>query len=124
LLASATVTNQYPLTGHFRYVTIPAITLQPGNYQIDGVSSTNNYTWNDTGFQTDTAITYVGNTWLSVENGAAPTFLNFVKNAVTDGFWGANLFLGAPIFVGSTIDTTQPYFLATALGSTLGDAGQ
>ena len=97
LLASATVDNTYPLVGHFRYVTVAPVTLAPGIYQVDGVSHGNNYTWNDAGFATDPAITYLNNYWYN--NPASPTFQTATKNDVTDGYWGADVFLGAPTFV-------------------------
>jgi hypothetical protein len=118
LLASATVTGTDTLTGHFRYATIPMITLLPGNYQIDGVSNADNYTWNDVGFSTSSSITYVGNTWTNVGIGGLPDFQNFVQNNVTDGYWGANLFLGQVAAL-APIDTSQPFFLATNLDVTV-----
>lgn len=99
LLASAVVDNSHPLTNFFRFVTIPEITLAPGFYQIVGVSNQDNYTWNTNGFATDPAIRYVANTWQSTGTGSQPFFMNFVQNDVRDGYWGPNLFLGAPTFV-------------------------
>lgn len=109
LLASATVTNIYPLTGHFRYVTIDPILLLAGfSYEVVGVSHSNNYTWNDPGFATDPAITIVGDgtgggttRWQS-DFGGGPIFLNYVNYAEIepDGFWGPNVFLGQPTFTG------------------------
>jgi Domain of unknown function (DUF4082)/PEP-CTERM motif len=101
LLASATVNNTYPEVGHFRYVTIATpVTLVAGQtYQIDGVSHSDNYTWNDTGFVTAPAINYLGNIW---QLGTAPTFqAGSLINDVTDGYWGPNLFLGQPTFTGN-----------------------
>lgn len=106
LLYSTTVTNIYPLTGHFRYVTIPAITLTAGvSYEVAGVSNSDNYTWNDPGFATDPAITILSdggsppNTdrWELI---GTPDFLNFTQADIPgqDGFWGPNIFLGAPVF--------------------------
>jgi hypothetical protein len=60
LLASAMVTNSYPLTGHFRYARITPINLIPGtSYEIAGVSNADNYTWNDPGFTVNPAISPV-----------------------------------------------------------------
>lgn len=118
LLANATVTGSDTLIGNFRYATIPTLTLLPGNYQIDGVSNTDNYTWNDTGFSTSSQIEYVGNTWTSVGLNGLPDFQNFVKNDVIDGYWGANLFLGQ-IATLTPIDTSQPFFLAANLDVTV-----
>ena len=96
-LASVTVDNTNPLTGHFRYDTISPITLIAGDYyQVDGVSNVDNYTWNDPGFATDPAITYLANTWTSNPIGA--DFQGFVQNDVSDGYWGPGLFLGAATF--------------------------
>lgn len=100
LLAQVTVDNTYALQGHFRFVTIAQQTLAPGEYLIAGVSDTNNYTWNNVGFTTDPNITYDDNRWFSTTSGASPTFNTSVQNDVTDGYWGPNLFLGAPIFAG------------------------
>ncbi len=122
LLASATVTNIYPLTGHFRYVTIPAITLTPGtSYEVAGVSNADNYTWNDPGFTVDPAITIISdgsvppNTdrWEQI---GTPDFLNFTRNDIPgqDGFWGPNIFLGTPVFA------PEPASLALLCISTAG----
>lgn len=100
LLASATVDNTYALTGHFRYVTVPTVTLTPGEYLVGGVSDTNNYTWNNVGFFTDPNITYDDNRWFTVGTGAAATFNTTVRNDVMDGYWGPNLFFGQPVFTG------------------------
>lgn len=99
LLASTIVTNAFPIFGHFRYVTIAPILLTLGDYQIAGVSNSDNYTWNDVGFFTDPKIQYLGNTWESDSNGTAD-FLSFVQNDVNDGIWGPNLFIGPPTFTG------------------------
>lgn len=104
LLATATVTNVYPLTGHFRYVTIAPITLTPGmSYEVAGVSNVDNYTWNDPGFAVDPAITLVSDMsgattrWQML---STPDFLNYINYAEIepDGFWGPNVFLGQPTF--------------------------
>jgi autotransporter-associated beta strand protein len=118
LLTSATVTDADTLIGHFRYATIPTITLLPGDYQIDGVSNSDNYTWDDVGFSTSSSILYVGNTWTSVGSGGLPDFQNFVKDDVVDGYWGANLLLGevAPL---TPIDSSEPFFLASDLDVTV-----
>src|SRR6478672_12292896 len=74
LLAQVTVDNTYAIQGHFRFVTIAPITLLPGDYLIDGISDTNNYTWNDVGFFTNPNITYGDNRWFLTTSGASPTF--------------------------------------------------
>jgi hypothetical protein len=105
LLASATVSNIYALTGHFRYVTIAPVNLIAGEtYQIDGVSHGDNYTWDDAGFSTDPSITYLSNSWTS------STVDAFQTNTQTDsdhGFHGPNLFLGAPVFTGNVPEPTS-----------------
>jgi hypothetical protein len=100
LLASATVTNIYPLKGHFRYVTITPIDLVPGtSYEVAGVSNADNYTWADPGFATDPAITILTTSgqaprWLSI---GTPDFLTgspFLDRGSDDGYWGPNVFFG------------------------------
>jgi hypothetical protein len=107
LLASTNVTNIYPLTGHFRYVTITPITLVAGtSYEVAGVSNVDNYTWADPGFALDPAISLISdggspaNTtrWLLT---GTPDFLNFIQTDLPgqDGYWGPNVFFGTPTFV-------------------------
>ncbi|MGH9408944.1 MAG: PEP-CTERM sorting domain-containing protein [Vicinamibacterales bacterium] len=103
LLASATVDNTYPLTGHFRYVTITPVDLLPGvSYEVAGVSHGDNYTWNDAGFSVDPDITLIPTDgqvgrWQTDTN---PDFLNYGQSDITgqDGFWGPDVFVGAPTF--------------------------
>lgn len=106
-IASAVVTNTYPLTGHFRYVTITPVTLQAGmSYEVAGVSFGDNYTWDDSGFTVNSDISLVsegGGTdrW---EQTGAPDFLT-PGNSQTDlngedGYWGPNVFVGQPTFTG------------------------
>jgi hypothetical protein len=120
LMATATVTNIYPLTGHFRYVTIDPLALIAGmSYEVVGVSHGNNYTWADPGFATDPALTIVGDgtgggtTRWQLASGSDPVFLNYVNyNEIeSDGFWGPNVFLGQPTFVG---DVPEPASIALA----------
>ena len=114
LLASATVDNTNPLVGHFRYVTVAPVVLTPGFYQIDGVSQNSEYTSNDFGFATDPALVYLDNLWY--QDPLGPTFQTGVQNDVADGYWGPNLFLGAPTF------TPEPMSLAL-LGAGLAGLG-
>lgn len=93
-ISSATVTNTYAVLGHFRYVTVPTLTLAPGDYLVSGVSVGDNYTWNDTGFVTDPSITYNDNRWILTGGAGTPDFVNFVRNDVSDGYWGPNVFFG------------------------------
>lgn len=103
LLVSATVTNLYPLNGHFRYVTISPITLLAGmSYEVAGVSATDNYTWNDAGFTVDSAISLIPlngqvGRW---QSGSTADFLNYGRTDLgsQDGYWGANVFVGSATF--------------------------
>ncbi len=118
MLASAVVTNTYPLLGHFRYVTIAPITLAPGTYEVAGVSFGDNYTWNDPGFSTDPSITYLpfSDVWQQI---STPDFLpagtNTSSEAESDGFWGPNLFLGAPTFTTSVPEPSSLALLGISL---------
>ncbi len=108
LLATATVTNIYPLNGHFRYVTISPVTLTPGDYEVSGVSHGDNYTWNDIGFHTDPSIVYpLSMTRWQLSGGNSPDFLNYVNNneIETDGFHGPNVYLGS---AGGFTGTPEP----------------
>jgi len=107
LLASTTVTNIYPLTGHFRYVTITPITLVAGDsYEVAGVSNSDNYTWDDPGYAVNPAISVLttsgqSSRWLS---SGSPGFLTgspFLDIPGEDGYWGPDVFLGTPTFTGS-----------------------
>lgn len=100
LLASATVTNIYPINGHFRYVTIAAVTLQAGHsYEVAGVSNQDNYTWNDPGFAVDPALTILttsgqASRWQSLSTPDFITGSGFLDLGGQDGYWGPNVFLG------------------------------
>jgi hypothetical protein len=104
LLASATVTNTDPLSGHFRYATISPISLVAGvSYEVAGVSNADSYTWDDPGFSVNPAITLVGDVygnttrwqWLNT-----PSFLNYINynEIFSNGLWGPNILLGSPRF--------------------------
>jgi len=104
LLASTTVTNVYPLTGHFRYVTIALINLIAGvSYEVAGVSNVDNYTWDDPGFAVNPALSILDTSgqesrWASL---STPDFLTGSGNLDIpgeDGIWGPNVFLGTPSF--------------------------
>lgn len=112
LIASATVDNTYPLLGHFRYVTIAPVLLQAGeSYEVAGVSHSTNYTWDDPGFGTDSAISLIalGGQVGRWQSGASPDFLNFGQADLggRDGYWGPNVFVGTPTFA-----TPEPASLA------------
>ncbi|MEF8747534.1 MAG: PEP-CTERM sorting domain-containing protein [Candidatus Accumulibacter propinquus] len=124
LLASATVDNTYALTGHFRYVTISSLLLEAGqSYEVVGVSHSNNYTWANAGFGTDSAISIVGdgvgtgNTRWESDSGSGPKFLNYVNygEIESDGFWGPNVFLGLPTFTGNVPEPSSVALLGLAL---------
>ena len=107
LLASTTVTNEYPLTGHFRYVTIAPITLLAGmSYEVAGVSNVDNYTWDDPGFATDSAITILDNSgqqsrWANLSTANFLTGSGNLDIPGKDGIWGPDIFLGTPSFTQS-----------------------
>jgi len=108
LLAQTDVTNSSTLfSAHFVFNQIPTITLLAGQtYVIEGVSNTDNYTWDDPGFQVYGPLTILGNNWI-FENG-----LNFngtfLINDVSDGYWGADFGL---------IPVSEPGSLLILLGS-------
>ncbi len=123
LLASVDVTNIYPLTGHFRYVTISPITLVAGqSYEVAGVSNVDNYTWNDPGFATDPSISIIplssGNPdrWELVGSPDFLTDANASSDAIADGIWGPNVFFGAPTFTGSVPEPSSLLMLLAGLG--------
>jgi len=100
LLASVTVSNIYPINGHFRYVTIDPITLVAGrSYLVAGVSNQDNYTWATTGFATDPAITILTTSgqaarWQSMSTPDFITGSGFLDRGSDDGYWGPNVFFG------------------------------
>ena len=104
LLASTNVTNIYPLTGHFRYVTIAPITLVAGmSYEVAGVSNVDNYTWDDPGFATDPSLTILDNSgqqsrWANLSTASFLTGSGSLDIPGEDGIWGPNIFLGTPSF--------------------------
>jgi len=118
LIASATVTDAYAIQGHFRYVTISPVTLSAGqSYEVAGVSNSDNYTWYDTGFATNPAVSLIsqnGGTdrWLLT---GATTFLNGSNSNTNlgggDGYWGPNVFLGLPTFTGTPEPATWALML-------------
>lgn len=116
LLASAIVDNTYPLTNLFRFVTIPALNILPGFYQVAGISRGDNYTWNTNGFQTNPDIRYITNTWQLASGATNPFFLDFVRADQIDGYWGPNLFLGQPTFTGVPVPGALALFGVGLLG--------
>ena len=129
LLASATVTNIYPLNGHFRYVTITPITLTAGvSYEVAGVSNADNYTWADPGFAVDPALTILTSSgqasrWQTL---STPDFLvgsPFLDRGSDDGYWGPNVFLGASGGSGGFTGTPEPSTWAIMLVGIAGIGG-
>lgn len=122
LLATATVTNIYPLTGHFRYVTITPIVLTPGmSYEVAGVSNSDNYTWSDPGFMTDPGITLLATSgqtsrWQSIGTPSFITGSGFLDLVGSDGYWGPNVFFGTPTFT----QTPEPISLGLFAGGLAG----
>ena len=120
LLASTTIDNSSSFTtssGHFAFNPIASITLLAGHtYVLEGVSNSDNYTWNDPDFTVYAPINILGNNWI-LGNG-----LNFngtfLINDVTDGEWGANFG-----FTGVTSSTPEPGSLMLLSTGLLGVGG-
>lgn len=90
LLASTVVTSASGFfTKNFLYNQISPITLFAGQtYVVEGVSTTDDYTWNDPGFTVYAPITILGNNWVA---NAGLTFNGTgLINDVNDGIWGPN----------------------------------
>jgi hypothetical protein len=122
LLASTDVTNTYPIVGHFRYVTISPVTLIAGDsYEVAGVSNSDNYTWNDPGFATDPAITILttsgqASRWEAIGTPDFLTSSGTLDLPGEDGYWGPDLFFGAPTFAGVPEPATWAMMLVGLLG--------
>jgi hypothetical protein len=91
LLASTTVTSASTYsTDHFLYNSITAITLVAGDtYVLEGVSGSDLYTWNDTGFTVNMPLTIDGSNW--VEDAGLTFNGTDSYSGVDDGFWGADM---------------------------------
>ena len=104
LLASATVTNTYPIVDHFRYVTIAPINLIAGDlYEVAGVSNVDNYTWADPGFTVNSAISILSTSgqeprWELLNTPSFLTGSGYLDQVGNDGYWGPNVFLGSASF--------------------------
>jgi len=99
LLASTTVVPGDPLIGvgggpQWAYAPISPVVLTPGLYQVDGDSTSDNYTWNQPGFATIPGIVYVGNIWTF--NGGDAYQGGALINDVGNGYWGPNVVVGVP----------------------------
>jgi hypothetical protein len=108
LLTSTTVTNAFPVDGHFRFVTVAPITLVVGDtYEVAGVSNADNYTWDDTGFHVNSAISLLPGLsgqdarWQAINTPSFLTTSGTEDIGGEDGFWGPNVFFGTPTFTGT-----------------------
>jgi PEP-CTERM motif len=92
------------------------------SYEVNGVSNSDNYTWGDPGFATDPSISIIplsdGNPdrWESIGTPDFLTDANSGNEFETDGFWGPNLFFGAPIFTGTVPEPSSLPMLLAGLG--------
>jgi len=98
-LASTTVIPGDPLIGNgggtgWAWDAISPVVLTPGLYQVDGASTSDNYTWNTIGFGTAPGITYVGNIWTL--NGGDAYQGGALINDVGNGYWGPNVVTSVP----------------------------
>ncbi|WJG09879.1 PEP-CTERM sorting domain-containing protein [Aliiglaciecola sp. LCG003] len=101
LLASVVVTNTFDVFNFFRYVTITELVLDPGIYQVVGVSNGDNYTWDNVNHVFDSNIAYISNSWASDSDGIA----NYVGGTQTDSEFG---FSGPNVFIGDSREFTDP----------------
>jgi hypothetical protein len=113
LLASGTVTSGDTLTGNFRYIDIPGVTLGAGNYQVVGVSHADNYSFNSGGsLAIDPSITYLGDSY-NHDVGGGAAFVGIgtgqFNNDVAEGFFGPGLLLNGT-------DVPEPGSIALLVG--------
>jgi len=92
LLASTVIDNSSFATtssGHFAFNLSTPVNLIPGQtYVVEGISNSDPYTWNDTGFVNYAPINILGNNW---QVGSSLVFNGTgLVNDVTDGYWGPN----------------------------------
>lgn len=92
-LADTTVRASDPLSGHFRYSPISAVTLSAGaSYRVVGASAGDYFFFDAVNFSSHPGITYLGNVY-SESNGALALFdpLPAVSNDTLNGYWGPTL---------------------------------
>lgn len=90
LLVSATVTENDPLRGFFRYHDIPAFRLMAGTgYRIVALGGSDPITWNPKGFKTDSRVRFVRDRYEG--NAASLVFPTRSDNLI--GQFGANFLL-------------------------------
>ena len=99
LLASTTVTPTDTLIGHFRYKTIPNVTLLAGNdYVVGAQTGSDAWSFDNTGFTVDSSITYTQDRFDSF--GASLSFPDLTTFRTgtdsSNGFFGGNILLSTP----------------------------
>ena len=91
LLASTTVLPSDALNGYFRYHDISTLHLNAGqNYIISAETGSENYTYDPTGFGTDSRINFVASRYTVSSNLVFPT-----SSDGTKGYFGPNFTIGA-----------------------------
>jgi len=90
LIASTTVNNSDVLDGFFRYhdLLAPVLLTSGSTYYIAAFMGADQYTWDTTGFTTNSAITYNGGYYTTSNNLAFPATADAT---VANGYFGANL---------------------------------
>jgi hypothetical protein len=94
LIATATVTATDTVIGNFTFAGIDPVSLATNTgYLVVGVMPFNySYTWNTTGFATDSRVNYALGSDRYVPDLAA-AFDPTIEGAVTNGWWGPNVLL-------------------------------
>ncbi len=88
LIVSGIVTPNDPLQSWWRWTNVTATLLVPGQgYQIAAVTGSENYTWDPTGFVTDSRINYLLDSYYAPNNGTL-TYPN--ESNSTIAFFGPN----------------------------------
>jgi hypothetical protein len=97
LLVSTTVTPTSPLIGHFRYASIPGVTLPAGrDFFVVAETGADRYTFETVGFTVNPSITFLEDAFISSPVLAFPTNSDGLTAADGGGFFGAN-FLLSPV---------------------------